>query len=189
MFSLTACNLAHQKNLGDLPAFIKGDTIRCVIEVPAGTNKKIEYSDSENTFRIDTRGGKKRIIRFLPYPTNYGFIPSTRSDVSEGGDGDHLDVVLLSESLDTGTVIDVIPIAVLKLLDNGEKDFKIVCVPIEMDKQIITAFSLSELERDYPAIIEILNLWFTNYDNKDALEIAGWGDRQESIQLIQNSIK
>ena len=47
-----------------------------------------------------------RIVNFLPYPANYGFIPSTFMDKKKGGDGDALDILLISEHMVTGTVVD-----------------------------------------------------------------------------------
>ena len=45
-----------------------------------------------SSFIIDKKNGEERIVQFLPYVGNYGYIPSTFSDPEEGGDGDALDV-------------------------------------------------------------------------------------------------
>lgn len=172
----------------ELPAITNANTINCVIEIPAGTNKKIEYSDSENDFLVDIRDRRERIIAFLPYPANYGFVPSTESRLAEGGDGDHLDVLVLAESMATGTVVEAIPVAILKLLDEGENDYKIICVPADIELQIIKADGLEDLRQNYPAIIDILEMWFTNYDSRDRLEVLGWGDEVESLKEIHSSI-
>ena len=44
-------------------------------------------------WRKDYKDGKERIIQFLPYPGNYGFIPETLA-----GDGDPIDVIDLDEA-------------------------------------------------------------------------------------------
>ena len=188
LISWHSCAQDRTEELGNMPAMITENTIRCVIEIPAGTNKKIEYSDTDNDFQIDIRDGQERTISFLPYPANYGFIPSTRSNALEGGDGDHLDAIVLCESLSTGTVVEARPIAVLKLIDNDEEDYKIVCVPTAEEMQILHARTLEELQQKYPGVIDILTIWFSKYDQADELRLEGLGDEEESLELIKNAI-
>jgi len=70
--------------------------ILAVIEIPSGTNRKIEYNPNTERFEIDVKNGKERVIDFLPYPGNYGFIPSTMMDENRGGDGDALDILVIA---------------------------------------------------------------------------------------------
>lgn len=160
-----------------------------MIEIPAGTNKKIEYDAKGKVFKVDEKNGAERIIQFLPYPANYGFIPSTLSDIQTGGDGDALDVLVLAEALDTGTIIECIPIGVLKLLDDGEEDHKIIAIPLENKKRVIDAQNFAELTKNYPAIKEIIELWFLNYNNDDPAEVKGWGNEMEALKEIENQTK
>ena len=104
------------------------------------------------TNQPDIKYGKTRIIDFLSYPGNYGFIPSTLMSKEIGGDGDSLDILVLSQSIATGTVIEVNPIAILTLIDNGEIDSKIIAVPTNKNNRIITATSYEELESKYPNV-------------------------------------
>lgn len=89
----------------ELPTFSPNGLLQGVIEIPAGTNHKYEYNKSLQQFQQDVRDGRPRMVRFLPYPVNYGFVPSTRMDKNRDGDGDPLDVLLLAESLPTGSVL------------------------------------------------------------------------------------
>ena len=81
--------------------------VMAVIEIPAGTNRKIEYNQDLARFEIDVKDGKERIIDFLPYPGNYGFIPSTHMDPARGGDGDALDPVLHLYDASTGVTTNL----------------------------------------------------------------------------------
>lgn len=184
---LGSCN--SYKNIYSTPTYGNSGGINCIIEIPGGTNKKIEFNPSTHTFDVDQRNGKDRVISFLSYPGNYGFIPSTFSDPKRGGDGDALDMLLISESVPTGTIVEAIPIGVLRLIDAGEEDYKIICVPMDQDKQIIKATSYSELKKDYPKVQEIITNWFSHYDSKDSLQINGWGDEKEAIAEIQKNKK
>lgn len=180
---LSACKTS--KDLSKLSSKTKNGIYQAVIEIPAGTNKKIEYDKNQKKFVIDQRDGKNRIIDFLPYPGNYGFIPSTFSNPKQGGDGDAVDVLVLGESIKTGSLIEVTPIAILKLVDEKELDYKIVAIPAEAKKQIIKTKNYQTFMAKYPEVIEILELWFSYYDQSQSIEIQGWGDEQEAISEIE----
>lgn len=172
------------------PTFSKDGLLQVIIEIPGGTNKKIEYNPETKTFEVDQRNGTDRIISFLPYPANYGFIPSTVSDTSSGGDGDALDILLVSESLPTGSIIEVIPIGMLKLLDNKEFDYKIICIPNDPSKRIIDATTYEELITKYSKAKDIIESWFLHYDRGgDILTSKGWGDEKEALEEITKSLK
>ena len=69
------------------------------------------------------KDGKKRIIAFyVPYPGNFGFIPSNMMDGVRCGDGDALGVLVLSQHSATQTILEVIPSALLNLIDKREID-------------------------------------------------------------------
>lgn len=170
-----------------VPTFSSNNVLNAVIEIPAGTNKKLEYNKNRKEFEIDRLNGKERIIEFLPYPGNYGYIPSTFSDPEKGGDGDALDILVLSESRSTGIVMEVIPIAMLKLVDDGELDYKIIAIPIKESDRIIKANSLKELREKHPNVIKIIELWFLNYNKHDEARIFGWAEKHEALIEINSN--
>jgi len=96
---LVLLSCAQKPNFYTLPAMVGENTINVVVEIPAGTNTKYEYDTIQKAFIIDQEDGKDRIIDFLPYPANYGFVPSTLAKIELGGDGDALDVLVLTKSL------------------------------------------------------------------------------------------
>lgn len=167
-----------------LPLLSSSDYYHVVIEIPAGTNKKIEFNKEKKAFEVNQKNGKDRVVKFLPYVGNYGFFPSTYSDLKLGGDGDALDVLVLSESISTGSVIEVTPIAMLKLIDDGQIDYKVIAIPLDDDKQIIKATSFVELSENYPDIMKIIELWFLNYNKDDIVKIDGWEDEIVAVKEI-----
>ncbi len=187
LFIIFGCN--SNKNIYNTPAFSTNNAVNSIIEIPAGTNKKIEYNTISKKFDVDQRDGKDRIIPFLPYPANYGFIPSTFSDPKLGGDGDALDILVICEALPTGTIIETIPIGMLKLLDNGEYDYKIIAIPKDPNIRIINITTYEEFIQKYRNVKDILELWFLNYDTKDTLTSEGWGDEKEATREITRSLK
>lgn len=182
----SACKTS--KDLGKLPTKTNNGNYQAVIEIPAGTNKKIEYHKTQKKFLVDQRDDKDRIINFLPYPGNYGFIPSTFSDPRKGGDGDAVDVLVLGESQKTGSIVEIIPIAVLKLIDENELDYKVIAIPAQIKDQIINVENYKTFSSNYPEAIKILESWFTYYDKSQVLEIKGWGDESDAILEIEKWI-
>jgi len=157
---------------------------QAVIEIPAGTNSKIEYDKVSKVFKPALRDGKERKINFLAYPANYGFIPSTFSDLDKGGDGDALDVMILSSMIPSGEVVEIIPIGMIKFLDNGEQDFKVIAIPAEEKLRTISATTFKDFVENYEPAKNIIESWFLNYDPNDETEIQGWADEKETEKEI-----
>lgn len=99
---------------------VDGGIINVVNEIPAGSNNKIEWKRNLKVFNID-----RVEPRIFTKPTNYGFIPQTLDE-----DGDELDVLTItSEPLPTGVYLKARVLGVLKFVDGGEVDDKIIVVP------------------------------------------------------------
>lgn len=98
------------------------EIVTVVVEIPKGSHNKYEYDEKADVIKLD------RVLHSpVHYPTDYGFIPQTRSK-----DGDHLDaLVIISDSVFPGCVVTVRPIGVLYMEDQKEKDEKIIAVAEE----------------------------------------------------------
>jgi inorganic pyrophosphatase len=180
-----ACISCSNKDYSNISTFSDKGNLHAVIEIAAGTNRKIEYDKVQKKFLCNKVGNKDRIINFLPYPANYGFIPSTLMDKEHGGDGDPLDVIVIAESIPTATVIEIIPLATIKMIENNEIDYKIVAIPVEDHLKIVHCRTYNELTEKHFAIIEILNLWFKNYKGSDNIEIDSWLNEAETEAEIK----
>lgn len=178
----TACASPPMENLEELAAEIRPGVLRAVIEIPAGTTDKRQYEPATNTFPIDLRNGQPRRIAFLPYPANYGFIPGTRMDKDQGGDGDAVDVFVLCTALPTGTVIEVEPIGVIELLDAGERDDKVIALSMDPALRTVEAGDISEL---LGAARDILVTWLLNYDPEDGAELIAVKGRAEAMAMVR----
>ncbi|WP_084017678.1 inorganic diphosphatase [Moheibacter sediminis] len=177
----------EEKNMKNLPFKSESGFFNALIEIPAGTNKKYEYNTEDLSFEVDQRDGKDRIIPYLPYFANYGYIPSTLSDSTKGGDGDPVDIFVISEALSQGTLIPIIPIATVKLIDDNEEDYKIIAVPADETLNVLHVKTFEELKSKHPSIITIIETWLANYDT-DPLKINGWLDQKETEDyIIKNS--
>ena len=167
------------------PSFSPKGHLHGVVEIPAGTNQKFEYDKQAFLFRPDVRDGTARRINFLPYPVNYGFVPSTKMDKARGGDGDPLDVLVIAESIPTGTLVEVQPIGLLLLKDLGEWDNKVLAIPADPHQRILTATNWAEFQRDYSAIRHILELFVLYYDGLGTMTLMGWGDEKAAVVEVE----
>ena len=147
------------------------------IEIPAGTNEKYEYNKVNKEFECELINGEKRIINYLPYLGNYGFLENTFMNPLHGGDGDALDVLVISESKKQGSSVCVKPIAILKLKDNGKEDHKIIAIPEKTNLSFIND-SLPKSAK------EILKNWFCNYKGPNQMEFISWGNKEEALSEI-----
>ena len=188
LVSLTACRQQATEptvHVAELPA-VSGERINVVVEIPAGTNHKIEYQRETGEFRNDTLAeGQLRVIDFLPYPGNYGFIPGTFVDEAQGGDGDALDVLLLAEAVPTGTVVAALPIGAMLFRDNGEIDTKLIAVPVDTADRIISATNFVDFMLYYDAARRILEDWFLHYKGRGAMQLVRWEDERYAWQEIR----
>jgi len=102
------------------PSRIKDNDFVAVIEITKGSKIKYELDKMTGMIIMD------RILHTAThYPANYGFIPRTYAD-----DGDPLDVlVLCSEKLLPMTLVRCYPIGVIRMIDSGNKDDKIIAIP------------------------------------------------------------
>ena len=169
-------------NLETLSAVARPGILNAVIEIPAGSAEKRQYDPATNTFPIDLRNGVPRVIRFLPYPANYGFIPGTKMNKEEGGDGDAVDVFVLCSALPSGTVLEVEPIGIIELLDAGERDDKLIAIPVDPALRTVDADDIHELPE---AARNILVTWLLNYDPEDGAELIAVKGKAEALATVQ----
>ncbi len=188
LITILCTTFSCQSGEGDVyraPAITKTGAINAVIEIPAGTNQKIEFNAENKRFETDQVNGKDRIIDFLPYPANYGFIPSTRMDQARGGDGDALDVLVIAPAQPTGTLMAIRPIGVLNLMDGGEIDTKIIAIPADTSLQIIQVDGFEDFLIKYNAGMRIIETWFLNYKGLGQTKLKGWENEQNALMEIK----
>ena len=101
------------------PERITPESFWAVIEIEKGGKTKYELDKTTGLLKLD-----RILFTSMHYPANYGFIPRTYAD-----DGDPLDVlVLCSERLSPLTLIQCSPIGILRMVDEGQSDEKIIAV-------------------------------------------------------------
>ncbi len=157
-------------------------TFNAVIEIPAGTVDKWETRKTSGALYRPKKDGQFRRVDYLPYPGNYGFIPRTLSDKALGGDGDPVDVIVISPKVARGSVQKVRVIGALRLLDEGEQDDKLIAVPLTGPFRNIR--DLAGLKQTFPGVLSILEAWFSNYDGPGVTKIRSIADRADAERII-----
>jgi inorganic pyrophosphatase len=98
------------------------DELNVIIEIPAGSQNKYEVDKETGLIKLDRANYGP-----TPYPANYGFVPQTHWD-----DGDAIDVLLFSSfPIHPGVLVPSRIIGVMRMIDGGESDDKLLCVPVE----------------------------------------------------------
>ena len=160
------------------PKNITPEKFTAVIEISKGSNCKYELDKYTGLLRLD-----RVLYTSTHYPANYGFIPRTFAD-----DGDPLDVlVICSVAIQPMTLIDVTPIGVMRMIDSGAVDDKIIAVPIS-DPTYNQIMSIDELPSH---IFDEIMHFFTVYkqlENKRTA-VKELFNRAEAIQIISEAIK
>ena len=153
------------------PGDYKNGELNVVIEIPTGSNHKIEWDRKRACFMLD----RIEPMAFAK-PCNYGFIPQTLDE-----DGDELDVLVITEQpLTTGIYVKARILGVMKFVDDGEVDDKIIAV-VDGDK-------IQTLEDLPKRTIEQIEFHFNHYKDlkkPGTTKVEGFFGRDEAIKVIE----
>lgn len=162
------------------PGDVDGGLINVVVEIGKGSSLKIEWDRENKVMKLD-----RVEPAIFAKPTSYGFIPQTLDE-----DGDELDVLILTdEPLPTGLVMEGRVIGVMKFVDDGEVDDKVVVVPSD-DRN--TGDAITSLDQVHPQLIQQIEFHFNNYKalkKPGSTKVEHWGDAAEAIEVIHESIQ
>ena len=156
-----------------------GGIINVVVEIPAGSNHKIEWNRKLAVMQLD-----RVEPAIFAKPTNYGFIPQTLDE-----DGDELDALIITDHpLSTGVFLEAKIIGVLEFVDDGEVDDKVIVVPAD-DRN--TGNAINSLD-DLPAgLLEQIEHHFNHYKDlkkPGSTVVKSFGDVERAKEIIRQSI-
>jgi len=161
------------------PGDVDNGLVNTVIEIPEGSRLKVEWNREHAAFMLD-----RVEPRIFAKPCNYGFIPQTLDE-----DGDELDtLVICPEPLPMGVWLEAKIIGVMRFVDDGEVDDKIVVVPADNRDD---DNAISSLE-DIPRLKQQLEHHFSHYKDLKKpgnTKVVGWGDVEEAKGIINQCIE
>ena len=174
LFTMRKFNAWHDVSPGDrTPGIVNG-----IIEIPKGTRAKYELDKESGLLKLD-----RVLYSSVYYPANYGFIPR-----SYGDDKDPLDILILAQ-------IEVVPmcivpakvIGVMRMLDNGEADDKIIAVA-DGDPSVSHINNIAEMPNHF---IEEMRNFFEDYkklENKTVV-VEEFLHRDTAMEIIEESFE
>ena len=162
------------------PGDYQNGIINVVVEIPTGSNHKIEWDRKNACFMLD----RVEPIAFAK-PCNYGFIPQTLDE-----DGDELDVLLITDQpLTTGIYTEARILGVMKFVDSDEVDDKIIAVPAD-DRNNGNAYQTLE---DLPKqLIKQIEFHFNHYKDlkkPGSTTVSGFEDITSAKAVIAAAIE
>lgn len=169
---------SYTLDLSRIPAQPKPGLINILIEIPAGSKNKYEFDKDLNAFALD-----RVLYSSVHYPWDYGFVPNTLAD-----DGDPLDgIVLIDQPTFPGCVITVRTVGMLEMIDDGDRDEKLICVADE-DPRYSQVKSLKDVTKHRLDEITEFFRTYKNLENK-ITEILGWQDVDQVMPLVEKCVK
>lgn len=150
-------NLLH-----DIPAG-SAEEMNVIIEIPKFSKNKYEIDKDTGMIALD------RVMHTAQdYPFDYGFVPQTLFD-----DGDALDVVLITTyPLAPGILVKARPVAIMEMIDGGERDDKVVAVPVE-DPRFAGVQDLADLNPHFQKEMSHFFETYKKVQNKE-VSVGAW---------------
>lgn len=167
-------NLWHDLELGeDAPK-----EFNVIVEIPKWSKNKYEIDKKTGLIKLD-----RAMKSAQDYPFDYGFAPQTLWE-----DDDPLDVVILTTyPLAPGILVVVRPVGVMRMIDGGEGDDKIIAVPVEDPRWE----DVQELEDINKHTTKEIRHFFETYKQieKKEVEISGFEGKDAAIEAVEKSIE
>lgn len=161
------------------PGDVENGIVNVVVEIPAGSNHKIEWNRDLAAMQLD-----RVEPAIFAKPTNYGFIPQTLDE-----DGDELDALIVTDQpLPTGIFLEARVIGVMEFVDDDEVDDKVIVVPAD-DRH--TGNAIKSLEDLPEQLLKQLEQHFSHYKDlkkPGSTIVRGFSDVKRAKEIIHKSI-
>jgi len=154
------------------------ETINVIIEIPKGSKNKYEIDKLTGLIKLD-----RAMKTAQDYPFDYGFVPQTFWD-----DNDALDaVVLTTYPLATAILVEARPVGIMKMIDGGECDDKLIVVPKNdprwdevKDLKDVNSYTLKEIKH-----------FFETYKTIEGktVEIKGFQGKDKAYAAIKKGLR
>ncbi len=153
------------------------ELINVIVEIPSGSKNKYEIDKENGLIKLD-----RAMKSSQDYPFDYGFVPQSLWD-----DGDALDVVLLTTyPLFPGVLVEARPVAVMRMVDGGEGDDKIIAVP----KNDVRWEDVHELEDINKHTLKEIQHFFETYKSIEgkSVVISGVEGREAAYEAVKKGL-
>jgi len=165
-------NLWHDISIGKKVP----EELNVIVEIPKGSKNKYEIDKETGMIALDRVAHSTQ-----DFPFDYGFAPQTLWD-----DGDALDVILLTtHPLLSGILVRVRPVGIMKMIDGGDSDDKIIAVPVE-DPRFTHVQDLPDINKHTIKEMEHFYSTYKKIQNKE-VKVIGFEGKGEASKAIVRS--
>lgn len=162
------------------PGDIENGLVNTVVEIPEGSKLKIEWNRKHACFELD-----RVEPGIFAKPCSYGFIPQTLDE-----DGDELDTLIVcSEPLPTGLLIEARIIGIMNFEDDGEMDHKVVVVPADDRHTGDMIKTLDDLGEQWKRQIEHHFNHYKDLKKPGSTKVLGWGNTEDAVATIKECMQ
>lgn len=149
-----------------------------IIEIPRGSSNKYEVDKETGMIKLD-----RVLYSSMYYPLDYGYLPQTHWH-----DGDPLDaLVMTTHPLLPGVLVEVKPIGVLSMIDNGDKDEKIIAIAVG-DPRMNEYKDINDLTEHLRKEITHFYEVYKDLQGKK-VKVLSWGNAEEAKKVVLESIE
>lgn len=167
-------NLWHDIPLGDKAP----ELINTIVEIHKGSKNKYEIDKETGLIALD------RVAHTAQdFPFDYGFAPQTYWH-----DKDPLDIIVLTTyPLLPGILVKVRPIAIMHMIDSGDRDDKIIAVPQD-DPRFAEMNDLADINKHTLKEIEHFYATYKKLQNKE-VQVTGFSGKAEAQAAVTESVE
>ena len=145
-----------------------------IIEIPMGTKNKYEIDKVRNRIKLD-----RVLYTPMTYPAEYGYIENTLAL-----DGDPLDILVLATSKTfPGCIVDARVVGYLDVIDNTEKDAKIIAV-MEHDPRFSHIHEITDIQEHTLREIKHFFKTYKDLQQNKVVEVFDFHDKIDALELI-----
>ncbi len=153
--------------------------VEAIIEIPMGTKNKYEIDKAKDRIKLD-----RVLYSEMTYPAEYGYIEETLAE-----DNDPLDIlVLASTKTFPGCIVDARVIGYLDMIDNDEKDHKIIAV-MDKDPRFEDIHTIQDVNKHTLREIRHFFQTYKDLQQNKKVEVYDFHSQEEALQLIEDSLK
>ena len=157
------------------------EILNLIVEISKGDSNKYEYNKDYGIIELD-----RVLYGPMHFPVNYCDVPGTWNV----DDDDPLDAVVFSSyPIVPGALVKGRVVGVLEMIDNGEKDYKIITVN-DKDPRYEHVNSVEDLtpyeRKDIKTFFETYKIPQTG---KDSVQVGEFLGKQEAYELIKEAMQ
>lgn len=163
----------------DIPA---GDNppeqVNLIIEIPKGFRNKMELDKETGLLMLD-----RVLHKPFRYKWNYGLIPQTFYEDGDAADG----LVVMEDALPAGSIVSVRPIGLMRFMDSGELDDKLISVAIK-DPDFKKINDINQLPKK---TLNEIKYFFNNYKKAEGkkTEVKSFENSKAAKEFIMKAIE